>query len=732
MLGVLLSCAPLACGSQPDAGAVACPSGTRSNPERATCSAIRDVRSGFSAQAPARLPDLAAKRAERRATWKAALNGPVPGGIGTGVTYNNGQLQVVSSSSFYTHMTVYPSGVGQLSDFLFTTATNRTEKSLEVVGIYNGNGSGNIGVYDWSCSATSPCSDGSTGASWQLSRPISELPCNYSPQNDGGNHKHLAVYYENSSELVTGTWTNAAYLWNYCHNAWDLIYRHQFTGSQHDCSSDGSCGWWGPIFETFQPDPQPDISELAFWGSTLVHDGIRSDLSPSETGWSNPAPNWSLFHRTANSAYGAGGHVVNLNQPPSVATAASAAPNPTTGTTTSVSVLGADDDGEQNLTYAFTATGPAPVTFSPNATNSAKVATATFSRSGVYTIVATIQDSYGATATSSVTVNVAQRLSSIVVTPSSSQVEIGKTQSFAAAGIDQFGVPMAIPATFTWAAGGGGAIDSGGTFTATAAGGPFPITASGGAVTGQAAVTVINDGPTVATAASATPNPVVGTTTTLSVLGADDGGEASLTYTWAATGPGAVAFSRNGDNAAKSTVASLAMPGSYRFSVTVSDTNGGRATSTVTVTAMAATVIAPASATVEPGGTQSFQVTGGSGAGYAWSVSDNRSGASITPAGNYTAGSQGGVTDTIQATDSLGNVAHATVTVASTSASGTTGTAAAKSGGGGCSSVGVPGLDATAAAASLLAVSRMRRRPRRRRAALGANIRPTPAESRQA
>jgi hypothetical protein len=608
-------------------------------------------------------------------------------------------------------MSVYPSGVGPLSNYLYTTATNRTEKSLEVVGIYKDSGSGAFGVFDWSCSASSPCKDGATTASWELWESLSGIPCNYSPQNDGGNHKHLAVYYENSSELVAGTWTNSAYLWNYCNNSWDLVYSHQFTGSQHDCSSDGSCGWWGPIFETFQPDPQPDISEIAFWGTALVHDGVRSDLSPSETGWSNPVPNWSLFHGTANSAYAAGGHISNLNQPPTVATAAGATPNPTTGTTASVSVLGTDDDGEQNLTYTWTATGPAPVTFSPNGTNSAKAVTASFSRAGMYSILATIQDGYGATATSSVTVNVAQRLSTIVVTPASSSVEIGKTQSFGAAGLDQFGAAMATATTFTWAAAGGGAIDSGGTFTATTAGGPFSITASAGAMTGQAAVTVLDRGPTVATAATATPNPVVGTTTTLAVLGADDGGEASLTYLWAATGAGAVTFSRNGDNAAKSTVASLATPGSYSFSVTIRDTNANSATSTVAVSALAAMAIAPASATVEPGGTKSFQVMGGSGSGYTWSLPENRSGASITSAGIYTAGTQGGVTDSIQATDSLVNVALATVTVASAPVSGPAGTvAAAKVGGGGCSSTGAPGLDATIAAASLLAVWRTRRR----------------------
>ncbi|HLF70660.1 MAG TPA: PQQ-dependent sugar dehydrogenase, partial [Dehalococcoidia bacterium] len=49
-------------------------------------------------------------------------------------------------------------------------------------------------------------------------------------------------------------------------------------------------------------------------------------------------------------------------------------------------------------------------------------------------------------------------------------------------------------------------------------------------------VQAANTPPTVATAAAASPNPTSGTTTQLSVLGADDGGEAALIYTWSVTG----------------------------------------------------------------------------------------------------------------------------------------------------------------------------------------------------
>ena len=49
--------------------------------------------------------------------------------------------------------------------------------------------------------------------------------------------------------------------------------------------------------------------------------------------------------------------------------------------------------------------------------------------------------------------------------------------------------------------------------------------------------TPYNAAPTIATAASASPSTVTGTTTTLSVLGADDGGESGLTYSWIAPPP---------------------------------------------------------------------------------------------------------------------------------------------------------------------------------------------------
>ena len=95
----------------------------------------------------------------------------------------------------------------------------------------------------------------------------------------------------------------------------------------------------------------------------------------------------------------------------------------------------------------------------------------------------------------------------------------------------------------------------------------------------------VNAPPTIATPATASPNPVTGTTTTLSVLGADDGGEGNLTYTWATTGtpPAPVTFSVNGTNAAKNTIATFSKAGTYNFQVTIIDSGGLNVISSVSV-----------------------------------------------------------------------------------------------------------------------------------------------------
>ncbi len=101
--------------------------------------------------------------------------------------------------------------------------------------------------------------------------------------------------------------------------------------------------------------------------------------------------------------------------------------------------------------------------------------------------------------------------------------------------------------------------------------------------------------------------------------------------------------------------------GNVTDTVRATDSFGNTAQATVTVTGPVA--ITPNGATTAPRGVVSFAASGGSGAGYTWSVHTNSSGASITATGAYTAGATGSRTDVVRVTDSLGNVRDVNVTV---------------------------------------------------------------------
>ena len=167
-------------------------------------------------------------------------------------------------------------------------------------------------------------------------------------------------------------------------------------------------------------------------------------------------------------------------------------PNPVTGTTCNLSVLGADEAGESSLTYTWAVIGtpPAAVVFSLNGSNAAQDTTATFSKAGNYTFQATITDPVGLTATTDVNVTVDQTLTAIAVVPTSVNLNAGAQQQFTATAVDQFGAALAPQPSFTWTAT-AGTISAGGLLTAPeTSGNNGTVTASSGGRSGSAAFTV--------------------------------------------------------------------------------------------------------------------------------------------------------------------------------------------------------------------------------------------------
>ena len=238
--------------------------------------------------------------------------------------------------------------------------------------------------------------------------------------------------------------------------------------------------------------------------------------------------------------------------------------------------------------------------------------------------------------------------------------------------------------------------------TSTSAGGSSTLTlAASGAAALQTTVFTITgtaaSGPHT-TVASVTVLPALSISPTSTALAP----RATLTFTASGgTGTGygwSLPANASGGTIDASTGAYRAGPvGSVTDVVRATDSAGNAASVDVTVTA--AVSISPGTATLAPGATQTFTASGGSGAGYAWSLATDASGGAIDAAtGAYKAGPTGSVTDVVQVADSLGNVATAGVTVTAAppppSTSGSSSSHGCGCGAGGVSQTGLLALGA--------------------------------------
>jgi len=295
----------------------ACPAGTLWEPYAEVCADVRDIRGEFLAanQDPIAMLDGA----------------PVPGSMSAGTAYAEGQLVSLQSGRLHTRMFVYPDGLERdapLPAWLYTTATSRVDKGLEVLAMYaESRDKGDLGLFAWTCVPDFPCPDGATVPAWQWSRPLPELTCNITQIVDQGGHAQKQLYYANHSDRVDDgsppSWKSAVYLWNYCDAAWDLAWEHVYRQDKIDCSDpSAACAWWGPSVEIFGDAVYPQIGELGYEDSLLHHDGIWSLLTPPETefrdptnpSWGSQTP-WQVFHLEPNRSYGIG-NWFNMNDAP--------------------------------------------------------------------------------------------------------------------------------------------------------------------------------------------------------------------------------------------------------------------------------------------------------------------------------------------------------------------------------------------------------------------------------
>jgi hypothetical protein len=186
---------------------------------------------------------------------------------------------------------------------------------------------------------------------------------------------------------------------------------------------------------------------------------------------------------------------VNVTQV-TVANPAAASPSPvTSGSTTNLSVLGADPAGESSLTYTWTSSStPANLsqpTFADNGDNTAKNVVATFYTPGSFTFTVAITDPAGMSVTSSVTVSYDQTVTAMTINPANATVPGAGTQQYTVSATDQNSNPIYNPAV-AWSVTGGGTINaSSGLFTANQTPGTFTVTGISGSVTAMTNVSIV-------------------------------------------------------------------------------------------------------------------------------------------------------------------------------------------------------------------------------------------------
>jgi hypothetical protein len=175
-------------------------------------------------------------------------------------------------------------------------------------------------------------------------------------------------------------------------------------------------------------------------------------------------------------------------------TPAGGTPNPVTGSSTALSVAATEGGYPLSLTYTWTYTGAANVTFTgnPNGTSAAGNITANFTAAGNYDLIATISDGGGNSITSTATVVVNQTATTISLSSTASVVPVGFKQLFTPTVTDQFGNSIASP-TINWTITGDvNSIDPTGNATLGSTPGTYTVTATDGIAQGTATVTAEN------------------------------------------------------------------------------------------------------------------------------------------------------------------------------------------------------------------------------------------------
>jgi endoglucanase len=245
-------------------------------------------------------------------------------------------------------------------------------------------------------------------------------------------------------------------------------------------------------------------------------------------------------------------------------------------------------------------------------------------------------------------------LTSITISASPATTTAGTNATFTAQGKDQFGANIA--ATISWSVSAGATISTAGVFSSTTAG-IYTVTASSGIITKTATITVTAAALSTITLTPATATKTAGTTQQYAASGVDAYNNAvAITPTWSVSGGGTISTS------GLFTATTVGGP----FTVTAtSGTISVTSQVTVTVGALSAITLTPATATKTAGTTQQYVASGKDAYNNAISVSPSwtvSGGGTISTSGIFTATTAGGPYTVTATSGTISGTAQVTVT----------------------------------------------------------------------
>lgn len=169
-------------------------------------------------------------------------NQPIPGGVGYGLFYTSAYKTNWGTGTSLAFDVVCPQPPGgNVSTYLYLTATNRAGLGVEAFVSYNGQNDTHFRVFDWARTDH-----------WQTDIPFNNLS-NYLTTGSAHGHPYPILPIWNSTWKIGGTtYRNQVLLYNHVRGGWDLVYQYDYPATD-DQQKTSWIGSWAPIVETFQP-----------------------------------------------------------------------------------------------------------------------------------------------------------------------------------------------------------------------------------------------------------------------------------------------------------------------------------------------------------------------------------------------------------------------------------------------------------------------------------------------